>query len=166
MSSRTLNASGWGDIFQLQAQIASWCPTREPNAEQLLSDVGARAALIRNVKYSHLGLVVELLTLMHQHLAKVQSDMFGFTLSPPESKLAADTASLATETVVVTYVLFQLCIALPKLSTHEQVEVAKAVQRQCVRKGATLPASMQKAVDSFAAGKGGAVDPPQKKTKV
>ena len=96
---------------------------------------------------------------MCQQLAKLQSDTFG-VLIPAEGKSIADTARLATKTLVVVYVLFQLRIALPKLATHEQVEVAEALQRQCVRKGATLLASMQKVLDSFAAGNGGAVDPP------
>ena len=75
---------------------------------------------------------------MHQQLAKVQSDTLGFVLSPAESKLAADTASLATNTVVVTYVLFKLPIRLPNLAAHEQAQVAEALRQECVFKGAKL----------------------------
>ena len=97
---------------------------------------------------------------MHQQFAKVQSDTFGVILSPAESKLISDTASLAIRTVCVTYVLFNLCVALPKLTgKRTQMERAKAIQQQLVLKGQILPASIQKALDGFIAGKGGRTTP-------
>ena len=89
-----------GDIFQLPAQIASWCPTWEPSVEGLLPDVGARTALLTNVEYVQLPHAAGLLSLMHQQLAKLQSDTFGFVLSPAESTSVAATANLASKTVV------------------------------------------------------------------
>ena len=96
---------------------------------------------------------------MREQLAKTQSATFGFVLSPAESKIA-DTAGLASRTVCMSYALFKLCIPLPKMTVRrQQVEVAKAFQQELVLKGAKLLASMQKVLDSFIAGKGGAVDP-------
>ena len=142
------------DIMQLQAVTASWCPIWEPKADDILADVGTRTA-------SNTRNCPMLLALMHQQLAKLPSDKFGFVLTPAESTSVAATANLARETVVVTYSLFKLLYVLPKLALkHDQVNEAKIFQQQLVLKGATLPASMQKVLDSFAAGEGGAVDPP------
>ena len=74
------------DIMQLQAVTASWCPAWEQKAEELLSDVGARTALLSNVAYLKLGHAAGLLSLMHQQLAKLQSDAIGFALSPGLSR--------------------------------------------------------------------------------
>ena len=41
-SSRDVECKWRGDIFRLQAQIASWCPAWEPKAEQLLTDVATQ----------------------------------------------------------------------------------------------------------------------------
>ena len=149
------------DIMQLQAVTASWCPAWEQKAEELVSDVGARTALLTNVAYLKLGHAAGLLSLMHQQLAKLQSDTFGFVLSPAQSTSVAATVKLARATVVVTYSLFKLCHSLPRLAVkHDQVNEAKAFQQQLVLNGATLPASMQRVLDCFTAGEGGAVDPP------
>ena len=145
--------------MQLQAVTASWCPIWEPKADDILADVGTRTALLTNVEYVKLPYVAGLLSLTHQQLAKLQSDTFGFVLSLAESTSVA--ANLASKTVVVTYSLFKLLHFLPNLALKpDQVNEAKAFQQQLVLKGATLPASMQKVLDSFAAGDGGAVDPP------
>ena len=99
---------------------------------------------------------------MHEQLAKMQSDTSGFVLSPAESESIADTASLATRMVCTTYALFKLGASLPKMRVRrQQVKAAKAFQQEFVLKGSKLPASMQKVLDSFIAGKGGAVDPPK-----
>ena len=76
------------DILQLQALVASWCPAWDQKAEELLSDVGARTALRTNVPYLKLGHAVGLLSLMHQQLAKLQSDTIGFVLSPARASLS------------------------------------------------------------------------------
>ena len=127
--------------MQLQAATASWCPIWEPKVDNMLADVGARAALLTNVEYPKLPHAAGLLSSMHQQLAKLQSDTFGFVLSPAESTSVAATANLARETVVVTYSLFKLLHFLPTLALkHDQVNEAKAFQQQLVLKGATLPA--------------------------
>ena len=98
---------------------------------------------------------------MRQQFAKVQSDTFGVILSPAESKLISDTASLATRTVCMTCALFKLCVSLPKLAgKRQQMDTANAFQKQFALKGVNLPASMQKALDGFIAGKGAADDTP------
>ena len=74
--------------MQLQAVTASWCPAWEQKAEELLSDVGARTALLTNVAYLKLGHAAGLLSLMHQQLAKLQSDAIGFVLSPARASLS------------------------------------------------------------------------------
>ena len=102
---------------------------------------------------------------MREQLAKMQSDTFGFVLSPADSKSIADTTRLASRTVCVIYALYKLRQSLPQATvTRQQVEAAKAFQPELVRKGATLPASLQKVLDSFIDGKGGAVDPPKVQT--
>jgi hypothetical protein len=76
------------DIMQLQAVTASWCPAWEQKAEELVSDVGARTALLSNVAYLKLGHAAGLLSLMHQQLAKLQSDAIGFALRPARASLS------------------------------------------------------------------------------
>jgi len=76
------------DIMQLQAVTASWCPAWDQKAEELVSDVGARTALLTNVAYLKLGHAAGLLSLMHQQLAKLQSDAIGFVLSPARASLS------------------------------------------------------------------------------
>ena len=165
MSSRTLNTSGWGDIFWLQAQIASWCPAWEPKAEQLLTDVDAQKTLMDNANFDKLRLAAEKLSIMREQLAKMQSDSFGLVLSLADSKSIADKIRLASRTVCVTYALFKLRVALPQVTVRrQQIEAAKVFQQEIVGKGATLPASLQKVLDSFIDGKGGAVDPPKVQT--
>ena len=56
-------------MLQLQAQIASWCPTWEPKAEELLTDVGTQTALMGNADYPKLGPSVERLSSAHEQLA-------------------------------------------------------------------------------------------------
>ena len=147
--------------MQLQAVTASWCPAWDQKAEELLSEVGARAALLTNVAYLKLGHVAGLLSLMHQQLAKLQSDTFGFVLSPAKSTSVVAIVKLARTTVVMTYSLFKLCHSLPRLAVkHDQVNEATAFQQQLVFKGATLLAFMQKVLDSFTAGEGGRSTPP------
>ena len=102
---------------------------------------------------------------MRGQLAKLQSDTFGFVLNPAESKSIADTARLARRAVCVTYALYKLRQSLPRMTVRrQQVEAAKAFQQELVRTGATLLASLQKVLDSFIDGKGGAVDPPKVQT--
>ena len=139
----------------------SWCPAWEPKREELMTDVVARTELMRNAAYDKLGLAAERLSFMHQQCAKVQSDTFGVIISPAESKCISDTASLATKTVCVTFALFALCVALTKLAgKRPQMDTANAFQKQFALKGVNLPASMQKALDGFIAGKGAADDTP------
>ena len=44
-----------GDIFWLQAQIASWCPAWEPKAEQLLTDVDAQKTRNGKCQFRQVG---------------------------------------------------------------------------------------------------------------
>ncbi len=61
--------------------------------------------------------------------------------------------------------VLELRVALPQVTVRrQQIEAAKVFQQELVGKGATLPASLQKVLDSFIDGKGGAVDPPKVQT--
>ena len=103
-----------GDILQLQAKVASSCPAWELKAEDLLTDVAAQTALLENAECLQLGPSVVRLSSMREQLAKMQSDTFGFVLSPADSKSIADTTRLASRTVCVIYALYKLRQSLPQ----------------------------------------------------
>ena len=107
-----------GDILQLQAQIASWCPAWEPKAEELLTDVGAQTALMGMPTTRSWVLLLRGCPLCMSNWLRPQ---------PADSKSVAATANLAIKTVVATYTLSKLRLALPKLAVkHGQVNGAKA----------------------------------------
>ena len=94
---------------------------------------------MENAEFEKLGLAAERLSSMREQLAKMQSDTFDFVLSPAECKSIADPARLASRTVCVIYALYKSRESLPQVTVRrQQVEAAKALQQELVRKGATL----------------------------